>query len=141
MLYKNRGLDLGGLSEKNPKLYRKIYGITKGDTEKNYVKKDVLDMVPLVPYESVKETVDPVQEDVVLAYQLKKYVGKMLETLPPRYERVIRMRFGIGLDRSYNLYEIADHYGLGPERIRQMEAKALRILKHPTNSRKIRSFV
>jgi RNA polymerase sigma factor (sigma-70 family) len=138
MLYNNWGLDLGGLSMTDPQLYHKIHNVL---ADKSYGKKDLLDQVPTVSYESVKQTVDPVQEDVVLASQLKKSVGKMLETLPPRYERVIRMRFGIGLDRSYNLYEIADHYGLGPERIRQMEAKALRMLKHPTNSRKIRSFV
>jgi RNA polymerase sigma factor (sigma-70 family) len=141
MLYNNRGLNLGGLSEKNPQLYRKIYGITKGDTEKNYAKRDVLDVGSTVPYESVKASVAPNQEDVVMAAQLKESVSKVLETLAPRYERVLRMRFGIGLDRSYNLYEIADHYGLGPERIRQMEAKALRMLKHPSRSRKIRPFV
>ena len=65
----------------------------------------------------------------------------MLSTLSPREERVLRMRFGIGMNSDHTLEEVGLQFSVTRERIRQIEAKALRKLKHPTRSRKLRSFL
>ena len=65
----------------------------------------------------------------------------MLATLTPREERVLRMRFGIGMNTDHTLEEVGQQFSATRERIRQIEAKALRKLKHPSRSRKLRSFL
>jgi RNA polymerase primary sigma factor len=67
--------------------------------------------------------------------QLKEQVTKVLSTLTPREERVIRMRFGIGLNTDYTLEEVGQVFSVTRDRIRQIEAKALRKLKHPDRSK------
>ena len=64
----------------------------------------------------------------------------MLASLTPREERVLRMRFGIGMNTDHTLEEVGQQFRVTRERIRQIEAKALRKLKHPSRSRKMRSF-
>ena len=66
---------------------------------------------------------------------------RVLATLTPREERVLRMRFGIGMNTDHTLEEVGQQFSVTRERIRQIEAKALRKLKHPSRSRKLRSFL
>jgi RNA polymerase primary sigma factor len=72
---------------------------------------------------------------------LREQTTRVLSTLTPREERVLRMRFGIGMNTDHTLEEVGQQFSVTRERIRQIEAKALRKLKHPTRSRKLRSFL
>lgn len=72
---------------------------------------------------------------------LLERTNKMLMGLTPREERVLRMRFGIGTPTVYTLEEIAEQFRVDPERIQQIEAKALRKLKHPNRSRALRNLL
>ena len=72
---------------------------------------------------------------------LRETTTQMLATLSPREERVLRMRFGIGLNSDHTLEEVGQQFSVTRERIRQIEAKALRKLKHPSRSRTLRSFL
>ena len=65
----------------------------------------------------------------------------ILSTLTPREERVLRMRFGIGMSSDHTLEEVGQQFSVTRERIRQIEAKALRKLKHPIRSKKLKSFM
>jgi RNA polymerase primary sigma factor len=65
----------------------------------------------------------------------------MLASLTPREERIVRMRFGIGMNTDHTLEEVGRQFSVTRERIRQIEAKALRKLKHPTRSKVLRSFL
>ncbi len=67
--------------------------------------------------------------------------SRMLEALIPREERIVRMRFGIGVDEEKTLEQIGQQFAVTRERIRQIEAKALRTLKHPKRSRRLQSFL
>jgi len=80
-------------------------------------------------------------EDQAIHANLKKKVNNVLSYLNPRQERVLRMRFGINLATDYTLAEVGKVFGVNPERVRQIEARALRTLKHPSHSRKLRSFL
>ncbi len=73
--------------------------------------------------------------------EVSEYIQKVLGTLTPKEERVIRMRFGIGADRDHTLEEVGRHLAITRERVRQIEAKALRKLKHPTRLRALRTLV
>ncbi len=83
--------------------------------------------------------VDPAE--AVTLKQLSETVARVLASLTPREERVLRMRFGIGMDEEHTLEEVGDRFSVTRERIRQIEAKALRKLKHPSRSEKLRNFV
>jgi RNA polymerase sigma factor (sigma-70 family) len=83
----------------------------------------------------------PSPEDNMILSELKTVVSSMLESLSPREERVIRKRFGIGLKTDYTLDEVGVEFSVTKERVRQMEAKALRKLKHPSLAVKLRSFL
>jgi RNA polymerase primary sigma factor len=72
---------------------------------------------------------------------LREATTRVLATLTPREERVLRMRFGIGMNTDHTLEEVGQQFSVTRERIRQIEAKALRKLKHPSRSRKLRSFL
>jgi RNA polymerase primary sigma factor len=72
---------------------------------------------------------------------LKEITTKVLSTLTPREERVLRMRFGIGVNTDHTLEEVGKQFSVTRERIRQIEAKALRKLKHPTRSKKLKTFL
>ena len=80
-------------------------------------------------------------EDQAIHANLKKKVNNVLSYLNPRQERVLRMRFGINLATDYTLAEVGKVFGVNPERVRQIEARALRTLKHPSHSRKLRTFL
>ena len=79
--------------------------------------------------------------DAAIQSNLREATTRMLATLTPREERVLRMRFGIGMNTDHTLEEVGQQFNVTRERIRQIEAKALRKLKHPTRSRKLRSFL
>ena len=80
-------------------------------------------------------------EDQAIHANLKKKVNNVLSYLNPRQERVLRMRFGINLATDYTLAEVGKVFGVNTERVRQIEARALRTLKHPSHSRKLRTFL
>jgi RNA polymerase primary sigma factor len=72
---------------------------------------------------------------------MRDITTRVLASLTPREERVLRMRFGLGLNTDYTLEEVGLQFSVTRERIRQIEAKALRKLKHPSRSRLLRSFL
>jgi RNA polymerase primary sigma factor len=79
--------------------------------------------------------------DSAIQENLKETTTRVLASLTPREERVLRMRFGIGMNTDHTLEEVGQQFSVTRERIRQIEAKALRKLKHPSRSRKLRSFL
>ena len=79
--------------------------------------------------------------DAAIQSNLRATTTKILSSLTPREERVLRMRFGIGNNSDHTLEEVGQQFAVTRERIRQIEAKALRKLKHPTRSRKLKSFL
>ena len=79
--------------------------------------------------------------DMAIHSNLKETCTRILSSLTPREERVLRMRFGIGMNTDHTLEEVGQQFNVTRERIRQIEAKALRKLKHPSRSRKLRSFL
>jgi len=86
-----------------------------------------------------KNAVQPL--DAAIQANLRDTTTRVLSTLTPREERVLRMRFGIGMNTDHTLEEVGQQFNVTRERIRQIEAKALRKLKHPSRSRKLRSFL
>ena len=137
--YKNWGIDMGGLSMTDPEKYRKINYVL---TDKGITKEDFLDK-ETVPLEYVHDLADdgPTAEDAVNLSELKTEITKILAKLTPREERVLRMRFGIGLKTDYTLEEIGQEFSVTRGRIRQIEAKALRKLKHPLLAKNLVGFL
>ena len=86
-----------------------------------------------------KNAVQPL--DAAIQGNLRETTTRVLASLTPREERVLRMRFGIGMNTDHTLEEVGQQFSVTRERIRQIEAKALRKLKHPSRSRKLRSFL
>jgi len=86
-----------------------------------------------------KNAVQPL--DAAIQGNLREQTTRVLASLTPREERVLRMRFGIGMNTDHTLEEVGQEFTVTRERIRQIEAKALRKLKHPSRSRKLRSFL
>src|SRR5262245_4501688 len=79
--------------------------------------------------------------DAAVQSNLREVTTRVLGSLTPREERVLRMRFGIGINTDHTLKEVGQQFSVTRERIRQIEAKALRKLKHPSRSRQLRSFL
>jgi RNA polymerase primary sigma factor len=79
--------------------------------------------------------------DAVIRSNLRDATTRVLASLTPREERILRMRFGIGMNKDHTLEEVGNQFSVTRERIRQIEAKALRKLKHPSRSRELRSFL
>jgi RNA polymerase primary sigma factor len=77
----------------------------------------------------------------VINIDLAEQVNKVLGSLTPREERVLRMRFGIGEKSDHTLEEVGQDFEVTRERIRQIEAKALRKLRHPSRSKRLRTFL
>ena len=100
-----------------------------GDEEDSQVGDFIQDTNAILPLDSA------IQEN------LKETTTRVLASLTPREERVLRMRFGIGMNTDHTLEEVGQQFSVTRERIRQIEAKALRKLKHPSRSRKLRSFL
>jgi RNA polymerase primary sigma factor len=86
-----------------------------------------------------KKAISPL--DAAIRYDLQRQINNALETLTPREEKVLRKRFGIGESTDHTLEEVGQDFEVTRERIRQIEAKALRKLRHPSRSKKLRSFV
>ena len=86
-----------------------------------------------------KNAINPLES--AIHSNLKETTTRILATLTPREERVLRMRFGIGMNTDHTLEEVGQQFSVTRERIRQIEAKALRKLKHPSRSKKLRSFL
>ncbi|MCB2122914.1 MAG: sigma-70 family RNA polymerase sigma factor, partial [Rhodobacteraceae bacterium] len=80
-------------------------------------------------------------DDTATETGLRESVHNILAGLTPREAKVLRMRFGIDMDTDHTLEEVGQQFSVTRERIRQIEAKALRKLKHPSRSRKLRSFL
>jgi RNA polymerase primary sigma factor len=85
-----------------------------------------------------KQVIAP--QDAVVKMDLKEQTMRVLQTLTPREEKVLRKRFGIGMDNEHTLEEVGQGFEVTRERIRQIEAKALRKLRHPSRSKRLRSF-
>ena len=136
--YNKSGVDMGGLSMTDPVRYRKINAVLNDKG----VKEDVLDMdtVPLEYSYALSDAGKSPEEEVFLS-ELKRSVTYVLSYLTAREERVIRKRFGIGLNKDETLEEIGQEFCVTRERIRGIEAKALRKLKYPTLARKLRPFL
>ena len=100
-----------------------------GDEEDSSLGDFIEDKNALLPVESAIQS------------NLRETTTRVLSTLTPREERVLRMRFGIGMNTDHTLEEVGQQFNVTRERIRQIEAKALRKLKHPSRSRKLRSFL
>jgi RNA polymerase primary sigma factor len=100
-----------------------------GDEEDSHLGDFIEDKNAVIPY------------DAAVHGSLRETVGKVLSSLTPREERVLRMRFGIGMNTDHTLEEVGGQFSVTRERIRQIEAKALRKLKHPSRSRKLRSYL
>ena len=83
----------------------------------------------------------PIPGDAAVNSNLRETTTRVLSSLTPREERVLRMRFGIGVNSDHTLEEVGQQFSVTRERIRQIEAKALRKLKHPSRSRKLKSFL
>lgn len=100
-----------------------------GDEEDSHLGDFIEDKMAILPVDSA------------IHANLRETTTKILSTLTPREERVLRMRFGIGMNTDHTLEEVGQQFAVTRERIRQIEAKALRKLKHPSRSRKLRSFL
>lgn len=136
--YNNLGVDMDGLSMTDPVRYRKIYAVLNDKG----AKEDVLDMdtIPLEYSYALSDAGKSPEEEAFLS-ELKRSVTYVLSHLTAREERVIRKRFGIGLNKDETLEEIGQEFCVTRERIRGIEAKALRKLKYPTLARKLRPFL
>lgn len=89
----------------------------------------------------VEDTITPTPLQSAYSRLLREKIEEVLDTLPPREARILRMRFGLENGRSYTLEEVGQKFGLTRERIRQIESKALRRLRHPRRSRQLRDYV
>jgi RNA polymerase primary sigma factor len=89
----------------------------------------------------IEDTTAILPIDAVIQSNLRETTTRVLASLTPREERVIRMRFGIGMNTDHTLEEVGQQFSVTRERVRQIEAKALRKLKHPSRSRILRSFL
>jgi RNA polymerase primary sigma factor len=79
--------------------------------------------------------------DAAIQSDLRETTTRVLASLTPREERIVRMRFGIGINSDHTLEEVGQQFSVTRERIRQIEAKAIRKLRHPSRSRELRSFL
>jgi RNA polymerase primary sigma factor len=86
-----------------------------------------------------REAIQPIE--AAIQSELREIMTRVLASLTAREERVLRMRFGMGMNKDHTLEEVGQQFSVTRERIRQIEAKALRKLKHPSRSRILRSFL
>ena len=121
----------------SPDKIRKILRITK---EPISLETPVSDDEDTHLSDLIEDRNTPVPQDSVIFRDLIEQLNKTLSTLTPKEERVIRMRFGIGENYDHTLEEVGQVFDVTRERIRQIEAKALRKLKHPTRSKRLKCF-
>ncbi len=88
----------------------------------------------------IEDTAAMVPHDEIISNDLTEHMNEVLSTLSPREEKVLRMRFGIGEAKDHTLEEVGAFFNVTRERIRQIEAKALRKLRHPKRCQKLKSF-
>jgi RNA polymerase primary sigma factor len=124
--------------EPTPEKVRKVLKIAKeplsletpiGDEEDSHLGDFIEDKNAILPI------------DAAIQSNLRETTTRVLASITPREERVLRMRFGIGMNTDHTLEEVGQQFSVTRERIRQIEAKALRKLKHPSRSRSLRSFL
>ena len=96
-------------------------------------------MHSLVILSRTKNAILPI--DAAIQSNMREITTRVLASLTPREERVLRMRFGLGMNKDHTLEEVGLQFSVTRERIRQIEAKALRKLRHPSRSRMLRSFL
>jgi RNA polymerase primary sigma factor len=89
----------------------------------------------------VEDNSTPSPAQIVYQQMLRERVNEVLSTLSPREARILRLRFGLDNDRPYTLEEVGQKFGLTRERIRQIEGKALRRLRHPRRARMLREYL
>jgi RNA polymerase primary sigma factor len=89
----------------------------------------------------VEDEITPSPSQLVYENMLRERVNEVLSTLSPREARILRLRFGLDNDRPYTLEEVGQKFGLTRERIRQIEGKALRRLRHPCRARMLREYL
>ena len=89
----------------------------------------------------VEDTDSPSPENDLSDKELQKQLREVLKSLSPREARIVRMRFGIDFNVNHTLEEIGEDFSLSRERVRQIEAKALRKLRHPIRSKKLKTFL
>jgi RNA polymerase primary sigma factor len=89
----------------------------------------------------VEDTISPTPIQSAYSRLLREKIEEVLETLPPREARILRLRYGLENGRNYTLEEVGAKFGLTRERIRQIEGKALRRLRHPRRSRQLREYL
>ena len=128
------------LSEKMGLPVEKIREILKTMQEPVSIEKPVGDEGDTLLEDFIEDTQPIVPHDEIIKNELSGQIKEILSTLLPKEEKILRMRFGIGEPQSYTLDEVAIHFKLSRERIRQIEAKAIRKLRHPKRARNLRSF-
>ena len=117
-----------------------IYTVTQKREAYKYLKEDAI--FKSVDLSNAKKLESDFNLDEVVAKnQLKEKISKVLSTLTPREERVIRMRFGIGLNTDYTLEEVGLQFSVTRERIRMIEAKALRKLRDPSRTKELKDYL
>jgi RNA polymerase primary sigma factor len=89
----------------------------------------------------VEDQLTPTPIESTYSKLLREKIEEVLDTLPPREARILRLRFGLENGHNYTLEEVGDKFGLTRERIRQIESKALRRLRHPRRSRQLRDYL
>ena len=129
-IYKGNTIPYGTLAGVSQELRSAYYA-------HGYLRDEDMPELPCVPLEG--ECVDPIEE--LFKKELIAVVQEVLETLTPRAIKVLQMRFGIGLTQDYTLEEIGVAFNVTRERIRQIEAKALRYMKNPNRSDKLLELV
>jgi RNA polymerase primary sigma factor len=92
-----------------------------------------------LPFYSDRRVVSP--SEAVINLNLREQTAEVLKTLSPREEKIIKMRFGLQDGSEHTLEEVGQHFAVTRERIRQIEAKALRKLRHPSRSHRLRAFL
>ena len=102
---------------------------------------DKIFVVASLKFDFIEDTKALAPLEQAIKSNLSEATTKILSTLTPREERVLRMRFGVGMNTDHTLEEVGLQFSVTRERIRQIEAKALRKLKHPSRSKQLKSFL
>ena len=102
---------------------------------------DKIFVVASLKFDFIEDKQTKLPLDAAIQNNLRETTTNVLSTLTPREERVLRMRFCIGMNTDHTLEEVGQQFSVTRERIRQIEAKALRKLKHPSRSKQLKSFL
>ena len=130
--YGRRGFD-AHVGERGVKL-------SGGQRQRIALARVILKDAPILVLDEATSALDS-EVEAAIQSNLRETTTLMLASLTPREERIVRMRFGLGMNSDHTLEEVGRQFSLTRERIRQIEARALRKLKHPSRSRELRSFL